>query len=400
MISPFRAAFGYARYTFVSPTPERLLQVALQKNVPVFGIRRENERTLALSVMVFREKHLAPFFSDLKPGESYRRRLCGLPRFLYRYRRRWGFALGAALTVFLTALSTRYLWSVEVIGNAAVPDQVIRAELEACGVAPGVRISDLDRLKKETEFIVAHPEYSYVSINVVGTVARVEVREREEVEEKISYEGASNLVASCGGVVRRYEVLSGQIAVRPGEGVAEGQLLVSGVVENRAGAFRTVRAAGRVFLETHRAFEVFIPLEREETLYTGKERSENVYSVLGVESGSGEDPCPFAQYAEEYEEERVTIFGLPLPVLKKSRVFRETVTVKNAISIDRAEKLSYDRFEEWKRETLPDGTEILNESVALSREADGVRLTAELDLVENAAVEAPFRVSFDPSAPS
>ena len=123
-------------------------------------------------------------------------------------------------------------------------------------------------------------------------------------------------------------------------------------------------------------------------------------AISGVKSGSGKEACPFAQYAEEYEEERVTFFGLPLPVLKKSRVFRETVTVKNAISIDRAVKLSYDRFEEWKRETRPDGTEILNESVALSREADGVRLTAELDLVENAAVEAPFRVSFDPSAPS
>ena len=396
----FRALTGYARYTFRSPVPERLLQIALRRNIPIFDIRRTGERELKVCVALFREKRLRPFFDDLRPGESFERDLGGFPRVLMRYRRRWAFAAGAVLTGLLLSLSTRYIWGVEILGNAAVPDGVIREELAACGVGPGVRSTGFDRVRKETEFIVAHPEYSYVSINLVGTVARVEVRERGELENVTSYDGAVNLVAARGGVVRRYEVLSGQIAVAPGEGVSEGQLLISGVVENKAGSFRPVRAAGRVFLETEREFSVFIPLEREERLFTGKERTENTFSVLGLEWGGTDPVCPFAEYTEDAEEERITLFGLGLPILKKSRICREFLTVKNTINIDRAEKLSYDRYEEWKRENLPAGTEILEESLRLSPEEKGVRLDVCLRLLENAVRERPFEVTFGSPDPS
>lgn len=394
MIPFYRYFAGFARYSFSSSVPERLLQVALRKNVPVFAIRRSGDREITLCVMLYRERHLKDFFANLRPGEGFRRESVGLPAFVFRHRKRAGFAAGAALTAAALALSVRFLWGVEVAGNSTIPDPVIREALAACGVEPGVRISEMDRMRAEADFLIANPEFSYVSVNVTGTLARVEVREREKQEDPVSYEGASNLVSSCGGRVVRYEVFSGQAAVRPGEDITEGQLLISGVAESKSGAFRTVRAAGRVFVETRREFEAWIPLTREERIYTGKERAQNAYSLLGFDLSFQKEDCPFAEYTESAEEERMTVFGLGLPVIRKSRVFRECVTVQSEINIDRAENLSYDRYETWKREVLPADTEILEEEVEVLREPDGVRLKAALRLVENAVREAPFEVTF------
>ncbi len=388
-----RYFLGYIRFTFFSEHPERVLQYCLQNNLPVWKIDRQGESEISLCILLPRGKNLQFFFDQkLKSGESYRREVLGFPHLLSRYRHRYGFFLGAALAVLLLYFSTCYLWAVEIRGNVLIPDSEIRNQLAQSGVAPGVLKSGIDQSKKELEFAVIHPEYAYVSINLIGTKAVVEVREQEPLQEKVSYEGASNLVAGISGEIVRFEVLSGQIAVKKGDPVPAGKLLISGIVENKNGSFHTVRAAGRVFAKTEREFEVLIPFEQEETVFTGKEKEICTYSVLGLDFCFSGKNIPYDQSESTLSEERMTVFGVELPILIKKQTVRETVKLRNAINIDRATNLSYDSYNQYKREILPPDTEILEENISVTEEETGVRLHARLSLCENIVREQPFEI--------
>ena len=58
--------------------------------------------------------------------------------------------------------------------------------------------------------------------------------------------------------------------VQPGDGVIEGQLLISGIVESETGSNHAVFARGKVVAETRREFTAKIPMEQIERKKTGE----------------------------------------------------------------------------------------------------------------------------------
>ncbi|MBR2616516.1 MAG: sporulation protein YqfD, partial [Clostridia bacterium] len=163
------------------------------------------------------------------------------------------------------------------------------------------------------------------------------------------------------------------------------------VLERPNGAFTTVRASGRVFAQTERCFEVTVPLEQTATVFTGREREASAYELLGVTlAPPGFEDCGFEDFEEIWSEEPVTLFGRELPILCRTVTRCEREEKKSTITVDRAEDLAYDKYEEYKRDTLLYGYEILEENLQIRVCEEGVTLTAELVLVEDIARSLPF----------
>ena len=71
-------------------------------------------------------------------------RIYGLPRLLYRYRKRWGLIVGALLSSLILMLSAKVIWTFNVSGNESVPDEVIIEALNELGCSYGTVISKID----------------------------------------------------------------------------------------------------------------------------------------------------------------------------------------------------------------------------------------------------------------
>ena len=381
---------------FTSPHPERLLNWILRKNVAVWRICRD-ENWVSFRILPFRKRVFRSFRDQLTAEETWEESPCGLLHLVSLFRRRLGFFLGLTFLSLSLFCSTLVLWSVDVEGNVSIPDYVIRDQLVQYGLVPGRRLDRISARELALLFQSEHSEYVYVGINVIGTRAKVEIRERDaEPEKPPSYEGASNQVARTYGRIVRYEVLSGQVAVRRGDYVTEGALLISGVHETVNGTFSPVRAAGRVFAETQREFSVRIPLEESKTVYDPKEKTQKSYEILGL---SLTFP-PFAKSDDRAAKvlescEEVRFFGHVLPILVRERLFLKSREKKEVIEVDRAEKLAYDKYEQYKRGTFGESDEILSENVSVRSDGQGVLLTAELRVIENICREAPFRFTTD-----
>ena len=193
----------------------------------------------------------------------------GLPHLLGRYRHRYGFFVGIAVAAAIIFLSGSVIWGIRIDGNEALSDGEVIEELRRCGLSLGSRRRGLDVGSIENRVLISSDEISWISVNIIGTVAEVEIRECEIKEEREEYL-ASNIVASRDGQIELFEDVRGNILLEIGDYVRKGELIVSGLYDSRTQGIVYTAARGRVLARTEREFSVEIPLKYEKKSYTGR----------------------------------------------------------------------------------------------------------------------------------
>ena len=97
----------------------------------------------------------------------------------------------------------------------------------------GARKAKIDTSAVEKELVERFPELSWASVNMYGSKAEVEVREAEKSPEIEDTKTPSNLVAKKDGMVVLVKGYRGTNKVKEGDVVVKGDILISGIVENR-----------------------------------------------------------------------------------------------------------------------------------------------------------------------
>lgn len=220
----------------------------------------------------------------------------GLPRLLCRYRRRYGIALGALLSALIIFFSSQVIWDIRVEGNRKISDGEVIAELNSAGLSLGKVRAKLDTDSIQNRVMISSDKISWISVNIIGTVAEVEIRESEVAKESEDY-AAANIVAERDGEIALFEDVRGNILLDIGDRVREGELIVSGLYEGSGKGIRYTRARGKVFARTNREICVEIPFKYEKKVYTGRVFTEKYLIFFEKEikfygnSGNSYDSC-------------------------------------------------------------------------------------------------------------
>ena len=194
----------------------------------------------------------------------------GTPFFLGRLRHRYG--LWVTLGVCLTALvyGSFFIWAFQVEGNVKVSEEEILRALERHGVRFGTYGYAVDSPELRNYILLEIPELSYIAVNVKGCRAYVQVRERIPSPEIISKREPGNTVAAKDALITAIQPWDGEKQVLPGSMVTEGQLLISGVVENDFAGVRYLRGMGKVYGRTWYELRCKVPLKVRKKRYTGE----------------------------------------------------------------------------------------------------------------------------------
>ncbi len=193
----------------------------------------------------------------------------GLPVLLRRLLRRPILLAGVPLAVLLALVLQNFVWVVRVEGNRLVPkEQILRAlaEEEVCFGAWGPSV-ETQRVKNR--MLNRVPELSWLAVNRTGAVATVLVTERAPEASETDRREVTDLAAVCPGVVTSVSVLNGFALVAPGDAVAEGEVLITGLAEWTTHVQAT-RALGEVYAQTMHRLELRFPAMGVVKRYTGR----------------------------------------------------------------------------------------------------------------------------------
>lgn len=314
----------------------------------------------------------------------------GLPFFLMRYKKRYGVIVGAVIFCALLWVSKNYVWKITFSGNEDVPDITVEEQLMDIGFGIGTYIPNVDYYSLCNSFLQRSEDFSFISVNMEGTTAKVELRERKKRNEEEGY-SASNLVAKYSGQIESMTVYSGKSVVEKESVVKEGDLLVSGFFEKAYG-FDIVRSTGSVYAYVTREFEVYVPFKKTVKTYTNNRQTGNIISFFGKDIKLYSNiKNTFEKYDETVDRERLVLFDrvrLPFVLTKTSRFeyTEETIILDEDSARKEAEiQLSKTLAEELKN------SDVLERSVEETVTDEGYKLTCKVYCITDIALEKEIK---------
>ena len=179
-------------------------------------------------------------------------------------------------------------------------------------------------------------DIAYMTINIKGTRARVQVRERREA---LPHEDdrPCDIVSDRAGVIKSIKVFEGEQLAYAGDTVDAGDILVSGRMVSSQGEVRYVRSMADVALRTWRDVTAALPGEIYGREYTGRRRVRLSVEVGGhVLGGCCIEKIPFAWYDKTKEyisaDSGATVW-LPVRIIKET--YAEYVPERLELSADK-----------------------------------------------------------------
>ena len=315
----------------------------------------------------------------------------GLPRVFYRYRRRAGLAVGGVLAALLIWLSCSVVWDVRIETEGDVSLSRMREQLTSCGLSVGSWIPSLETDEVESRLLTSSQGVAWVSVNMRGTVAYVQIRPLLTPDAVDSQGETVNLVASSDGIVESVRLMAGDVVVRPGDLVRKGQLLISGVRDIGEDGYALSEARGEVMARTTHTLTLEIPLSYEQKVYTGEKKVEKTLFFFGkaikVTKSTGiiGGNCDTIRKMEIY-----SLFGdVALPVSMQTVELRPYEMQTVTLTPDEAKRRAYEQL----GRTLTMAT---REAMLLSRQVECVItdkacvLKCTYTCLENIAVPLPF----------
>lgn len=376
-----RCFFGTLEISVSGPV-ERFLNASFADGVHIWNVRRTEDR--ALSFCVYRRSLPALRRALNASGCAMRitaRR--GLPPLMRGYRARFGLLFGALLIAAGLYASTFFIWRIEIIGCKDVSAAEVTGLLAKNGLTVGSRRSRRDIFLIENACLLQSDKMSWMSINVIGTTAYVEIRERSDPPPVIDASGPCSIYASRDGVIASVEAYMGYPVIRPGDTVTAGDLVVTGDYTDKYGVRSVHHSYAKVMAYTVRSKTVTVPLNKTEHVPTG--RVKNKYSINFIRFSIPlyfSEKIMYNKYDKNVSERPLRItesFALPVSLVKTrfAEVEERTVTLSpEAALADAREELS-----DFEYDLV--GVTVLDRNVTESVSGDSVTATLTLDCYED-----------------
>jgi similar to stage IV sporulation protein len=134
----------------------------------------------------------------------------------------------------------------------------------------------------ERRTLLKVPELAWVAINLEGSVATIEASERALPPQVIDAYAPCNVVAAKSGQVLAMNVFEGQAMVSLRQAVLAGDILISGVTQDKLGKNLFRHARGEVLARVTHSIPLEIPLSQTRYPETGEVAERGYLEVFGL----------------------------------------------------------------------------------------------------------------------
>ena len=295
-----------------------------------------------------------------------------------------GLLVGLLLSILLVGIASTRLWEIRVNGNVTVSRREVISELAAAGLSVGAHVPSIDVDSIENRLLMHSERISWISVNLIGTVAEIELREKLPAPVEETDDSPANLVARTDGVILSCEVLEGNLLVGVGDPVRRGEVLVSGVYDSAILGYRLTRARGAIYAETEHEITVSVPYRYEATARSMPVGKRCTLHFFGTERTLFEVGEGIEEGTAVEETRYLTVFGRTVPIGITRVTFYREATEERIYTKERAMELAYYRL---SRELLSiEGFQgLLSKSVTPEIGEDAYVLVCRVKCIENIA---------------
>lgn len=370
MIGFLKYMRGYLRIRVWGFSPERFMNLCSNKGILLWNIVREGDvYYMNINLRSFRQ--LRPIVRKTGTRAVILERY-GLPFFLPKLLRRKIFVAGLFLAVAFWMWSSLYVWNIELEGNYQITEDIFQTFLEQNQVKIGIRKEHLNIEALEKEIRRQFPQVTWASARLSGTRLIIAIKENDAavIVEEENTEVGTDLVAEYDGTVVSIVVRSGVPAVKAGDVVEKGTVLVDGKVpvyneDATVREYYLVASDADIILEHVRNFSARLEFDYIKKEYTGREKKSYYLRVGGSEWRLPQEKAYLVQDSLIRESRPLLFEKLSIPVYLGTKTDREYQNVEYEYTLEEAETLLNQKIIDFIANLEEKGVQIIEKDVKI-----------------------------------
>lgn len=393
LLGTVRFLRGYVDFEAVGNFTERFLNITARYGINLWEAYPEDGK-LTGSMYVSDYRHIRKAARKSKVRLRITKKH-GFPFLINRNKSRVGIPAGALAGFIIIMVLSNFIWSVSISGNETVSEQHIRDILAENGVYSGVYRGSVDVQGAKRNVQMKESRIGWMSINVTGSLASVELKENVQKPKLNEAKNPSNLKAKCDGVITDINVHSGVTKIKKGSGVVKGDLLVSGVVEKldeRYSSLAYVRSEGEVFADNNSNKEFKIPNKYEYYCLSDNKAERKEWNFLHINVPANLNFTTFADYASDFRSINYCINDIVMPIGLTTQTDYELLAENVTLNEDKAKQIFENEAMLYELSEKSDCA-VVSRKMSLKNSKDTYNCEIEYVFNENIAENVDFSVT-------
>lgn len=294
----------------------------LSQKYPLFDVKRQG-RQCKITVPSRVSRQVVAFLQD-KCYNITKISKIGVEGWKDFFRRHFLLPVFLAVLCLVLFVASNICFDVRVSGDFSRTE--VLSALESCGIGKGSFLWNFNADAAENS-VANSLDAMYAVVNRQGSVLYVNAVKKKVAETPVDMHSRRDIVAPCDGTVTFVLCEQGTCAVKTGDAVKKGDVLVYGLRTFNDGTTQDVYALGEVVIRQQSVGFAPYTGTITQTVETGNTCVYNEVRLFGKNYGFG---CGFASWREQ----RTSVVLYPLGITVERVVCFETATVTRAATLE------------------------------------------------------------------
>lgn len=378
----FNYIFGYVRIYIEGYYIERFINICTSKKIVIWNLKREAGIKLFFNAGIneFRELCKIAKRTQCKIKIEDKK---GIPFILHRYKKRKIFAGFLLAIIVVIAISSNFIWNIQIEAQDDEEFENIEQDLEAVGLKVGTAKSEIDTKEIMNKLRLKRDDIAWVGMELKGTNMIVKLVKADQKPEIVDDSEYCNIVSDKEGIITKINVQNGTANVKVGDTVKEGMVLVNGWMEGKYTGVRYVHAKAEIEAKIWYTENITIPYNATETIETGEEEVNYGIKLNNFEINFPKGVSKFEFYDTIKEEKKFKLFSdfyLPISIIKETK--KEVKKEQKEYNVDEAKSLGIQQLEQQLDEKIVDKDKIVNKNINTYENQDGVEVEVTYEVLE------------------
>ncbi len=379
----FNYIIGYIRISIEGYYIERFINICRNNKIAIWNLKRDKNVKLELNVGIKDLKRVAKIAKKTKCKMRITKKK-GLPFLFNRYKKRKLFFAFLIAIIIILAISSNFIWNIQIVEEDKDTMENLYQDVIDSGLTIGTMKSKINTKDIINKVRLKRDDIAWMGIELKGTNAIVKVVKATAKPDIIDDEDYCNIVSDKQGIITKISAQNGTIAVKVGDTVNVGTILINGWMEGKYTGIRYVHAKGEIQAKVWHTKSKKIPYNTTERTETGKIENKYKIKINNFEINLSKRLSKFEIYDTIVMENKFKIFSdfyLPISLIKTTN--KEVKEEQKNYEIEEAKNLGIEQLQDELNNEIENKEKIVNKIINTYEKEDGVEVYVTYEVLED-----------------
>lgn len=379
----FSYIMGYLGITIEGYYIERFINMCRSNKIAIWHLKRKKEVQLDFRVNIHDFKEVCNIAKKTKCKLKIKSKR-GIPFLLHRYKKRKIFFILLIMIIFLTLLSSNFVWNVDIIEENGQELENIEKDIEEAGLKTGEWKAKINTKEIINKIRLQRSDIAWIGIELKGTNAIVRLVKADEKPEIIDDEEYCSIISEKAGIITKINAQTGTANVKVGDTVNVGDTLINGWMEGKYTGIRYVHAQGEIEAKVWYTKYKNIPYNTTERKETGNIQNQYTIKFNNFKINLHKGVSKFKIYDTIETENKMRLFSdfyLPISIIKTT--YKEVEEQPKIYDKEEAKNIGIQQLQEELDKEIENKESIVGTNINTYEKEDSIDVYVTYEVLEN-----------------